>query len=337
MRDRDIYLIFLVLLFVLIIVCIVVFIIVLLNRGNDNTTINTTGGAAAQQLSPEIWSSSTMLGSCEGYQFEPINSLTLGIPTFDYNIVSQMDGVQGGYPCVWPDQMNEQLYSRTCLSSVCTGMTGANYTTGQVEQYYSYCGNPLVRCSGEVGVIVVGYTVSVSESVLCITSNQYNITVAECNLFDDNQIFVSTNYQTSIYLTRLYQRNSGLCLTYNGSQLLLNSCSSMFLSGYQWLLIPSMTFAINGLFVTSPYQIGYVGNLPDHLSDNVANIKNNKQLRSFIIMNDIQVLYLQGNTLTMRSWYYHPNRTNNQEQNSVFVETKDLSLISNLLLLTSSE
>jgi len=297
---------------------------------------------------PEVWLSIDEDNGCNGYQFPSRSSISLGIPTFDYDTVSSLVPFPNGYSCIWPDQMNESLFRRQCLSETCTGINGQEFVSGQIESYYSYCSTDLVRCSGTLGVIVVGYVLNSNDDILCVASDRnYRIYLSKINLEDQSQIFIPDPYQGNIYLTRLYQRQSGFCLYYESSGLLLGSCSTMVLGGYQWLNIPSMTFTINGIRAKSAYQLGYLGNIPSNVVQNVALIKSLAELRAFIITNNVQVLYLSGTSVNLTNWYYVPVNTGNPvaqdpivntipQQNSLFVKTNNLGLFKNLLLLSQN-
>lgn len=273
----------------------------------------------------QFWSPSKEVGYCQGYQFPPSSSNSLGIPTFNSQVVDNITPSQTAFNCIWQDQLNEQQYFRTCLSEKCNGMDGNEYSKGELEYYYDYCSTTTSRCSGNLGVIVINYT---SGTPMCITSisvigNSIPVLLSELNYYDSNQFVVQQTLSDKSPICLYYQRSSGFILQWLQNSLYYVPLSNTNNNGYNWLRVPPMNFTVDNVRVSSPAQIGYVGLIPIKVISSY-DFNNEEDIRNFIIINNIMMLNYQSNSFILKEWYYSRNTTTSITS---FIETYQIGRI----------
>jgi hypothetical protein len=147
----------------------------------------------------------------------------------------------------------------------------------------------------------------------CVSTDS-NLRTITCTLEDTNQFFVSAYFGN--YVSRIFQRSSGRCLTVVNNQVILSDCIGLSNAGYHWLEIPLMNFQQGRDLYTSSAQIGYIGDLDEEVISDSRNYSSPENLRNFIISAGIRVLSNNNQTLTLAQYQIRlANSEDNQDDN----------------------
>ena len=269
-----------------------------------DTAALTNAGLEKSGWGPSIPSNDPIRSQCSVYTFPPQSGNQPAQPTYNQAVIDTLqpqpiDQVK----CVNPNQLALQQITRTCegdgfVPGKCYDDQGRVYTTGQVQTEYQLCSNQ--ACPGELTLPAVNFTNNNFGQALCFTSIQNNpgvpIIGRECSLQNQQQYFnvvrqsvsgtapnVALSQDDGGSMAAIIDANTQLCLApinpnpLAGTQLSLQSCSSLANNGVVWQLIPP--FVPDNTTTLAAQQILYTTNPTTITATQITEyIKNNSPL-----------------------------------------------------------
>lgn len=193
--------------------------------------------------SKPVPSSNANKNTCQLYEFSAYKNLqtgtiTPGTPTFNTNILDNLQG-QNVYPtCIDTDQLIAQQVTHTCVApegvingqiTLCNLQNGGTTAINGTETFYNngLCA-AINQCPGSLSVVSLNFQTSSNNQPSCIQNNGAgnNVTMAICDPSQNNQLYRLTRInpgqnpnslqpglgQNGI-IAQIYDRNNNLCLT----------------------------------------------------------------------------------------------------------------------------
>lgn len=152
--------------------------------------------------------------------------------------------------------------SRTCAQEECLGYDGKTYSQGQVEEFYTYCGDRTICSNGRSAIV---FDIRPPEG-LCL---QTDFTVVKCPPGLPDQVFLNVDQNANS--VRIRVPGTVDCLTYQENNLILKPCLDSPNQGFDWFYVPQYS----GSTFYYPDQISTIdGKMSLQVSGNQIQLKN---------------------------------------------------------------
>lgn len=185
-------------------------------------------------ISPLVWSKPEPgpdkdKNTCQLYQFPSvittINNKKIvipGTPTFDNNILNQLEGKKDLPKCIDTDQIIAQQVQHTCIEpqgvinsifTRCFLMSGGTTGINGKEIYYTDTQCPKIPlCYGQIGVVSVNFQAPIQPDIFCLQKGNTgdNLTMAPCDPSNEKQLFRITRISPGQKIGTIGQSQNGL-------------------------------------------------------------------------------------------------------------------------------
>lgn len=251
----------------------------------DTTKLITAAAQASSWSKPAAVPGDTR-SACLAYTFQGTFSDGVLTPAAPVLSTTALDAIAPDAivpSCYYPDQIVAKRLLRECKGGgaqgfPCRGVDGAQYTTGNFEQYYEQCKVEL--CKGDVAVVAVNFQPQQIDTAMCLTRSGpgagagSTVTTMPCDPSSALQLFVvrreslvGVANQAAGPSGDIIDRSTGLCVIPNSTKtgLVLGGCPAPVTVTLQsgkkvqrsgaWLFADSYPYCPSGQFPGQPFGL----------------------------------------------------------------------------------